>query len=66
MLNDITKARLRLPQPVQLQNISELTRAAKERNRDIERRQELTETLSFHVDFSAESSPDPESSTTYV
>jgi hypothetical protein len=63
MLGEMVKARLRLPQPVRLQNITELTQNAKERTADI-LQQNGTETLSIHVDFSAhDSSPDPELST---
>ena len=61
MLNELSKARLRLPQPVQPQDISELTRAAKEQNQNAE--QLVTETLSIHMDFTASSTPDPEVST---
>jgi methyl coenzyme M reductase gamma subunit len=63
MLGEMVKARLRIPQPVRLQNIAELTQNAKERTADI-LQQNGTETLSIHVDFSArDSSPDPEPST---
>jgi hypothetical protein len=60
MLGEMSKARLRIPQPVRLQNITELTRMAKERVQDSGDHQNVTETLSIHVDFSADSSPDPE------
>ena len=61
MLGEMSKARLRVPQPVRLQNITELTRRARERiQATATDHQNGTETLSIHVDFSAESSPDPE------
>ena len=60
MLGEMSKARLRLPQPVRLQNISELTQNAKEQTAD---QQNGMETLSVHVDFTADSSPVPELST---
>ena len=62
MLGEMSKARLRMPQPVRLQNITELTQHAQERTRDL-LQQRGTETLSIHVDFSGDSSPDPELST---
>ena len=62
MLGELSKARLRIPQPVKLQNIAELTLNAKERNRDLLQHYG-SETLSVHVDFSADSSPDREVAT---
>lgn len=62
MLGEMTKARLRIPQPVHLQNIIELTQNAKERAQN-HLQQHGTETLSIHVDFSGDSSPDPDLST---
>ena len=61
MLGEMSKARLRVPQPVRLQNIKELTHRARERIQvTATDHQHGTETLSIHVDFSAESSPDRE------
>ena len=62
MLGEMVKARLHIPQPVRLQNISELTQNAREQTVDTPQ-QNGTETLSIHVDFIVDSSPDPELST---
>ena len=48
------KARLHIPQPVRLHNISELTQNARERTVDTPQ-QNGTETLSIHADFTADS-----------
>ena len=50
------------PTASQTQNISELTQNARERTVDTPQ-QNRTETLGIHVDFTADSSPDPELST---
>ena len=59
MLGEMVKVRLHIPQPVRLQNISELTQNAREQTVDIPQ-QNGTETLSILMDFMADSSPDPE------
>ena len=48
------KARLHIPQPVRLQNISELTQNAREQTVNTPQ-ENGTETLSIHVDFTADS-----------